>query len=815
MTDDRHIDWREVSDARASSASVERLKRVVDFFDGLNFRRHTEAEAPETWCGLTVHEALASGSFGTVYRAYDNHLRREVALKLMPAAAASEAWLEEARRLARVRHPGVIAILGADRDEHHAGIWMELSNGRTLDCYLRENANSADWIAIAESVADALAAVHARQLVHGDVKPNNILVEPSGRVLLLDFGAATMEGESAYQASPKTAAPEVLATGDSGPASDIWSLGILLARGVQGQFPFEAISTEELVVRQRSAPMLSGVPRSLRGLLLRMLALEPDRRPKAETVVQELRWIAGAPARRRRTLAITAVLSTLVVGLAVAAAGWYDAAQANVREQLARERAEGALDVFQNTVGAVFRGTHGANARVMDVLQRAEEVSSTRADLPSSVRAMVDYVTGSSYLSVGNREEGLSLLDRSLTLLRTAEPMDVEAVGLVLVQQGLEICQGDADGARTIADEIYRLTADVLPANHRIPVAALKIEACAASRAGDQALAVQKLLKAIRSRPPQDHPGDIAALGSLGRLAAIYVDQGRIGEAEPLIEQAHAGMLKHAGPDNSSTISMASTLGAVYIEQSRFEEAMQLLSTTLARIEVRNGRDSNQWIIMANTLATAMARAGLPESALELTDQVIDAATTRLGEDHSFTLTARTNRAIRIKELGQLENARVAMTEVIETTRQSVGLSHPLTLLNQVNLTEVLLMTDRTDEAVRMGEETLAAAVESLGREHGITNGARAYLARALAAAGERVRADALFREAIAIADKDSPTSDLTFRLHLYHADLLVMSGHDAEARTQLAGIMGRVRESLGATHELVAMFEERLESIP
>lgn len=816
MTEDRRIDWREVAGAGGASSSVDRLKRVVEFFDDLNLRKRTNTEAPETWCGLTVYEAIASGSFGTVYRAYDNHLHREVALKLMPTRMASDAWLEEARRLARVRHPGVVAILGADRDADFAGIWMELSNGRTLDSWMREERGGGieDWLAIGEAVADALAAVHARQLVHGDVKANNILIEPNGRILLLDFGAATLEGERASQASPKTSAPEVLASGESGPASDIWSLGILMARGLQGRFPFEAESAEELVIRQKSAADLAGVPRLLRPLLSRMLAFDSGERPDAESVVTRLRWIAGAPARRRRTLALVSVVASLLMGLIVAAAGWYDAAQANIREQQARERAEGALDIIQDTIGAVFRGTHGANARVMDVLERAEQVANMREDLPLSVRATVDYVTGASYLSAGNHEEGMALLDRSLALLRSDDPVDVEAVGLVLVQQGLKICEGDAKSAQAIALEIRRLVEGALPENHRIPVAALKIEACAARRAGDHSLAEQKLARALALRSPDDYPDDVGALGSAGRLAAIYVDQQRIAEAEPLIRKAHAGMLRHMGPDHSSTISTAATFGAVLIEQSRFDEAVDLLTTTLEQIETRNGKDNDQWIVMANTLASAMAKAGKTEEALDLTDKVVAAATQRLGESHTFTLAARSNRGNRIMELGQLDNARRAIEDVIAAADASIGPSHPLTLGNRTNLAEVLLLLERAEESQRLAEQTLTTAIENLGAEHGITNGARALLARALAALGEWARADTLFHEAIAIAVRDNPTSDFTLRLHLYYAELLIKVGDINGARDRLNRSAALVREHFGDTHELLTQYEGRLREL-
>ena len=123
-------------------------------------------------------------------------------------ATETRTWLDEARRLARVRHPNVIGIHGAETDGDYGGIWMDLVDGVSLDQLLEDGPlATAPAHEVATSLASALTAVHDAGLVHGDVKGGNVIVEPSGRVILLDFGAAVdlREGDRLTAASPLSA----------------------------------------------------------------------------------------------------------------------------------------------------------------------------------------------------------------------------------------------------------------------------------------------------------------------------------------------------------------------------------------------------------------------------------------------------------------------------------------------------------------------------------------------------------------------------------------------------------------------------------
>ena len=208
----------------------------------------------EHWGPLRIIEQVGRGTFGDVYRAWDTRLDREVALKILrrhDASSDSTTVIEEGRLLARVRHPNVVTVYGAERINGRVGVWMEFVHGRTLEDELREHgAFPLDRVVlIAVELGDALAAVHRAGLLHRDVKTHNVMRDRDGRLLLTDFGGGELleSGESAAAVgTPLYAAPEVV---DGQPAtrqSDIYSLGVLLYRLATGRYPVEGRTLEEV-----------------------------------------------------------------------------------------------------------------------------------------------------------------------------------------------------------------------------------------------------------------------------------------------------------------------------------------------------------------------------------------------------------------------------------------------------------------------------------------------------------------------------------------------------------------------------------------
>lgn len=338
VADREGVDWGDFAAVDAPAAEGLRLlDRIAAAFREAGGGRAAGEGA--RWGSLELLEKLGEGASGEVWRAFDPMLEREVALKLRHAqapggAAADARALDEGRRLARVRHPHVLAVYGADVDRGRVGLWTEVVEGRSLEQELAERGSlpPVEVARLGAALARALEAVHGAGLLHGDVKASNVLLEPGGRVVLADFGAGRelareeIVGSGTIQASPLSLAPEVLRTGTAGAAADLYALGVLLFRLSTGRYPVEAASLDELAAahrdgrRQRLAALAPGWPRSLVAAIERALEPDPGRRfGDAGVMAAALERAVEQPARRRRNARLAAAVA------AVALAGWFGA----------------------------------------------------------------------------------------------------------------------------------------------------------------------------------------------------------------------------------------------------------------------------------------------------------------------------------------------------------------------------------------------------------------------------------------------------------------------------------------------------------
>ncbi|MEO3803340.1 serine/threonine-protein kinase [Nonomuraea sp. B1E8] len=292
-------------------------------------------------------ERLGQGGAGTVWRAIDEVLDRQVAVKqvrvpegLTPPQRADFANLaiHEARSAGRLRDPAIVLVHDVVLESDQPWIIMDLVTGRSLDKVIKERGPlPAAYVAeIGLRVLSALEVAHAHGMVHQDVKPANILLDADGSAMLTDFGIAAPMGGHADRfgsaGSPGYMAPERLNEQPSGPASDLWSLGASLYTAVEGRAPFErqlsAAVAAAVLLHEPPFPARAG--RELGGLLMAMLAKDPAARPTAAQVRHVLRGLTGvttgahggrAGARSRRWLLPAAVAAVVLLG----AGGWYAA----------------------------------------------------------------------------------------------------------------------------------------------------------------------------------------------------------------------------------------------------------------------------------------------------------------------------------------------------------------------------------------------------------------------------------------------------------------------------------------------------------
>jgi serine/threonine-protein kinase len=304
-----------------------------------------DAGRVSAWAGLQIRERISSGAFGTVYRAWDPALEREVALKLYPidthGGSRSPRVVEEGRLLARLRHENIATVHGAGVDEGCVGLWMELVRGQSLEEVLAANGPmSAREASLAVcDVCRALAVVHAAGLLHRDVKAENVMREPGGRIVLIDFGLGE-ERRSSTERSPELAgtplymAPELLDGAHATAQSEVYAVGVLLFHLVTGRYPVEASNLDELCQALRGSRVLLSelrpeLPPAFIKLVARATSADPGERyrsvaemlPYLESIIGGPRSIAHAPATRRL------MLRGAVAAVCLAAAGggiwWY------------------------------------------------------------------------------------------------------------------------------------------------------------------------------------------------------------------------------------------------------------------------------------------------------------------------------------------------------------------------------------------------------------------------------------------------------------------------------------------------------------
>ena len=253
-----------------------------------------------------ILQKLGEGGMGVVYRAHDEQLDRDVAIKVLPAASFRDAsararLLREARAAAALNHPNICTIHEVGEAEGQAYIAMELVQGEPLSARLARGPVLPDEVLrYGLQLADALAHAHERNIIHRDLKSANVIITPEGRAKVLDFGlakrmiaeelaeAATLSGTEATLTRPGAVvgtlaymAPEQLRGQVADARSDIWALGVVLHEMAAGGRPFQGKTGFDLssaILTQPPAPLPEDVRPEVKAVIGRCLEKEPTRR---------------------------------------------------------------------------------------------------------------------------------------------------------------------------------------------------------------------------------------------------------------------------------------------------------------------------------------------------------------------------------------------------------------------------------------------------------------------------------------------------------------------------------------------------------
>jgi len=268
-----------------------------------------------------VRALLGVGGMGEVYAAYDQQLKRTVALKRLPPELAEDdkarqRMISEARSAAQITHQGIAALYDIVEDDGQQFLVMEYVDGQTLR-HLDLPLSTDEFIAIAKQCVEALSAAHQQGIVHGDIKPDNVMITESGRLKVLDFGVAGMMALAGDEDATATftmptpgssgatliyAAPEVLNGKPSDQRADIFSLGVVFHELLCGKHPFAADTPTAVAARILFQPpaalgaMSPAVPDGLQRIVDKTLAKEPEERyATADELLVDLEALDTSP----------------------------------------------------------------------------------------------------------------------------------------------------------------------------------------------------------------------------------------------------------------------------------------------------------------------------------------------------------------------------------------------------------------------------------------------------------------------------------------------------------------------------------------
>jgi len=618
-----------------------------------------------------LDEELGVGGMGVVHAAFDPDLERRVALKVLHVTAsgdeARQRLLREARALARLSHPNVVAVYEVGTADGRDFIAMELVAGETLSVWLRAARRTRHEI-VASFVAAGrgLAAAHAAGLVHRDFKPHNILRRPNGSIVVTDFGLArgeemvaespppavrvdgvmdptvdvpyrrsSMSGitiSGAVLGTPAYMAPEQWSGDDVGPAADQFSFCVALWEALAGVRPFDVEDLDALRASMQRGPANASVmPRRLRSIVRRGLAAEPaDRWPSMDALLAKL----VAAERRPRLIAIGAA------GAAVAAIGWFALPAASpaatceapalaptsvwspaIRQKFERagqapaaaaiERDMARWQAVRSRACAAERGVRSARLACLDgVLARIDVYARAVGELPGAASV---------------EDHGMLLgpetceRDRPPRLVATSTPQRVAAT-VAALRVGLEETPLDEKAAgellaRVAKDPCAAATAHMLAAQARVSSTVRDADRATAARlaaeCGDDAvraeIALDTLAAGLAEVPADPRTVERADVEKL-------VDAARAPELDASLRQLQA-VFAIRDDDVSSAIKLANAAATLHAKRGRVEAAIDASLDALAYRELRGRPDDLEAGPRQLTEWRAQAVRGLGENA--------------------------------------------------------------------------------------------------------------------------------------------------------------------------------------------------------
>ncbi|HYF16145.1 MAG TPA: serine/threonine-protein kinase [Phycisphaerales bacterium] len=741
-----------------------------------------------------VVREIGHGGMGVVYEAEQESPRRPVALKLVRPEYANESMLRrfarEAEALGMLHHPGVAQIFEAGKASvggvPRMFIAMELVEGATLAQTVRDRRiPPRRAMELVAAVADAVDHAHRRGVVHRDLKPGNIIIEPSGRPKVLDFGVARLADPGRPGATIATGAGQIVGTleymapeqlagspGAGDAACDVYSLGVIMYELLAGRRPIrldglnlfqaiDAVRTAEPARLGLIDPALRGDPEAICAK-----AMEKDPRARytsaaalADDIRRSLRdepvsahaqttWYQARKFARRHRALVGAVAGVIVaLSAGIVAALWQAgiARGERVEAQRAADTSEAVTSYLVDFLATAHpEHTGGREVTIREALERAAGTVEERFTDQPAVMLRVKSVLGSAFAALGDSARSAEFYTQALALARELYPDDPARW---------------ADPAGQLASAYVQLDD------------AAKAESVA-----------RPVMEQVLARHGEEHE---ASATLMLRVGEALRRQERYDEARPLLTKAHDARVRLLGADHRETLVVLNQRALLATNSGESEEAERLLRIN-AEACVRNfGEDHPDTIAARSNLAVALDNLDRSPEAIRLNEQALASARRLYGDDHPDTLAVMGNLAVNLLSEKRFPEAIAMFEECLERRERVIGATHEGTLNIMNNLSLAYEQSGRLDDAARVLAELLPImeGKEPESIRTMIVTGNCSRIARQRGELEDAVRWGARAAELAAKLPRDKA---LPWRMHLLYGQALGEAQRFDEAEREL-----------------------------
>ena len=740
--------------ARADpSASVSMASAMFNALQGMDATTlDLDDPAQRTFGDYELLEQIGQGGMGMVFRARQQRLDREVALKLLSAGAwAPEPLVDslrrEAQHAAQLQHANIVTVF--EMGEHEGLIFyaMQLVRGRSLSQQLGADGPlpPREAARLLRTVAEAVDYAHRLGVLHLDLKPGNILIDGtpgknSGAPLVTDFGLArrieqALERDN-ISGTPSYLAPEQARTDGPPltPATDVWALGAVLYETLTGHPPFDSADAADTVrlllgAEVRKPTRYLPLPADLEAICLHCLEKDPARRyPDARALADDLgRFLEGRAvgvrplnaaqrlwrwARREPKVAIMAGLAVAALTIGLAASLWqWRRAAANASEAMEINRFLNE-DVLASAEPSVENGQDPSRITVPALLADAEaRLDGGRIKNPT-VRAQIG-------LSIAQAYFGLGLWDRAWKRLKNAHRYAIMAAGhdspLALdIEERLGVAAtygGHYDEAAQVYAHLIPIRTAQAGANAPTTIRARLGYALYLSET-DRFQQAASEFESIRTTVSALAPNEINDVE--WNLSDLYTEINRWDDAERQLRDVLERSRRHLGPDNLQYLWESLSLVDLLNMRARWDEAAYMATRNRNSLVRSLGPEHPKALTATHYLGQIALERGDPEHALPLLQEALRGRIRAHGESHKWTQYTANRVGQTLIALGREQEGIAMLEHTLELATREGRRQQAYVLLILDNLARGYISTGNLDRAEAYLDEGLANARASL-----------------------------------------------------------------------------------------------------